>query len=193
VIDGRPPAAFDAGHLAGAINLPAGRSQGTRAGWVLDPDERVLVIGADRDHAREIASGLHAVGLWGVAGVAVGEPERWRDVGLDVRQTSSWDVATLAERLRDRQIQLIDVREPDEWASGHVQGSHSLPLHRLKDPDAIALNGMSGAVAVACAGGMRAAFAASVIRSRTQSEVIRIAGGGVGHLPGHEVRLVAGD
>jgi len=193
VIDGRPPTAFDAGHLPGAINLPAGRSQGTRAGWVLDPDERVIVIGTDHDHARKVASGLHVVGLWGVVGLAVGEPERWRDAGLDVRQTSSWDVATLAEKLRRGQIQLVDVREPDEWAAGHVQGSHSLPLHRLKDPDALALNGTSGAVAVACAGGMRAAFAASVIRGRTQSEVIRIAGGGVGHLPSHEVPLVPGD
>jgi hydroxyacylglutathione hydrolase len=161
---------------------------------VLDPDERVIVIGIDLEHARKVASGLHAVGLWNVAGTAAGEPERWRDAGLDVQQSANWDVATLAERLRDGEIRLIDVREPDEWASGHVQGSHnSLPLHRLKNPDAIALNGNTGPVAVACAGGMRAAFAASVIRGRTQSEVIRVAGGGVGTLAAHGVTLTSGE
>jgi hydroxyacylglutathione hydrolase len=193
VIDGRPANAFDAGHLPGAINLPAGRSQGTRAGWVLNPDERVIVIGTDHEHARKVASGLHAVGLWGVIGVAASEPQRWRDAGLDIQQSASWDVARLAEQLRAGEIQLIDVREPDEWDSGHVQGSHSLPLRCLKDPDAIALNGSTGAVAVACAGGMRAAFAASVIRGRTQSEVIRVAGGGVGNLPTHGIALTGGE
>jgi hydroxyacylglutathione hydrolase len=191
VIDGRPPAVFDAGHLPGAINLPAGRSQGTRAGWVLDPDEPLVVIGSDRDHACDIASGLHAVGLWGVVGLAAGAPERWTDAGLEVQRSSSWDVATLAEKLRAREAQLVDVREPDEWASGHVQGSYSLPLHRLHGRDAIALESTTRPIAVACAGGMRAAFAASVIRRRAHSEVIRVAGGGVGHLPSHEVPLTS--
>ena len=193
VIDGRPPNTFDAGHLAGAINLPAGRSQGTRAGWVLDPHERLVVIGTDHDHAQTVASGLHAVGLWGVVGLAAGKPERWRDAGLDVRQSTSWGIATLAERLLRGDIRLIDVREPNEWVCGHVEGSHSLPLHRLKDPGAIAVNGTSGPTAVVCAGGMRAAFAASVIRRFDLADVIRVAGGGVGDLPSHGIPLLAGD
>lgn len=94
-IDGRPPDAFDAGHLRGAINLPAGRSQGTRAGWVLDPDDRLVVIGVDLEYARRISSELYAVGLWNVAGLAAGEPQRWRDAGLDVQQSSTWDVASV--------------------------------------------------------------------------------------------------
>jgi hydroxyacylglutathione hydrolase len=191
VIDGRPPGIFDAGHVPGAINLPAGRSQGTRAGWVLDPDERLVVIGIDRDHARSVVSGLHAVGLWGVVGLAAGAPERWTDAGLELQRSSSWDVATLAEKLRAQETELVDVREPGEWATGHVQGSYSLPLHRLEGPDAIMLHGATGPLAVACAGGMRAAFAASVIRRRARSEVIRVAGGGVGHLPSHEIALTS--
>jgi hydroxyacylglutathione hydrolase len=193
VIDGRPPNAFDAGHLRGAINLPPGRSQGTRAGWVLSPEDRLVAIGADRDHARRIVSGLHAVGLWNVVGVAAGEPERWQDSGLPVQRTSSWDVATLTEKLRRREIRLVDVRERDEWESGHVPGSHSVPLHRLTAPDASAPNGGGEPLAVVCAGGARAAFAASVIRRSEQAEVIRVVGGGVGDLPIHGFTLVAGE
>jgi hypothetical protein len=73
-----------------------------------------------------------------------------------------------------------------------VDGSYSLPLNRLHGPDAIVLEGVSGSLAVACAGGMRAAFAASVIRRRVHSEVIRVAGGGIGHLPSHEIPLASG-
>jgi hydroxyacylglutathione hydrolase len=199
VVDGRSPDAFDAGHLRGAINLPAGRSQGTRAGWVLDPEDRLIVIGSDRDHAHRIASGLYAVGLWNVAGLETGDPSRWTDAGLDVQSASSWDLATLAERLHDQGTRLVDVRERDEWSSGHVQGSRSLPLHRLSDsgaltdPGALAPEQTSGPLAVACAGGIRAAFAASVIRRWGHSNVIRVAGGGVGNLPTHGIALVAGE
>jgi len=31
---------------------------------------------------------------------------------------------------------LIDVREPNEWAAGHIDGAHSVPLDQLRaDPD----------------------------------------------------------
>ena len=193
VIDGRSPDVFDAGHLAGAINLPSGRSQGTRAGWVLGPEDRLVVVGADDEHARAVAAALHAVGLWEVAGVAVGDPATWTDRGLDVRRASSWDVATLAARLRDEQAQLVDVRELDEWRGGHVPGAHSVPLNRLGDPRAIAWPETARAVAVVCAGGLRAAFAASVIRRSALAEVVRVAGGGVGDLPRHGIALAAGD
>lgn len=194
VVDGRSPDAFDSGHLRGAINLPSGRSQGTRAGWVLSPEDRIVVIGADRDHARKIVSGLHAVGLWGVVGLAGGDPQRWLEAGLDIQQTSSWSVATLAARLRSDDTQLIDVRERDEWSTGHVHGSRSLPLHGLADLDAITLGqAAAGTLAVACAGGTRAAFAASVIRRCGHSNVIRVANGGIGKLPTHGVVLTAGE
>jgi hydroxyacylglutathione hydrolase len=175
VVDGRAPDVFDAGHLPGAINLPAGRSRGTRAGWVLSPEDRLVVIGADREQARALAASLHAVGLWGVVGLAAGDP------------------ATLVERLRRDEIQLIDVRERDEWRRGHLRGSRSVPLHRLADPDAIAPSRTTGSLAVACVGGARAAFAASVIRRSGHAEVIRVAGGGVGDLPRHGVALTQGE
>jgi hydroxyacylglutathione hydrolase len=195
VIDGRSPDVFDAGHLPGAINLPAGRSQGTRAGWALNHGDRLIVVGSDRVHAREMAAALYAVGLWGVVGLALGEPEGWLAHGVDVRRTSSWDVATLVEKLRGEETQLIDVRERAEWRRGHVRGSHSVPLHRLTDPDAITASQMtsSRSLAVACAGGVRAAFAASVLRCSGRTDVIRVACGGVGDLPSHGIALTPGE
>jgi glyoxylase-like metal-dependent hydrolase (beta-lactamase superfamily II)/rhodanese-related sulfurtransferase len=193
VVDGRAPDAFDAGHLPGAINLPAGRARGTRAGWVLSPEDRLVVIGADREQAHALAAALHAVGLWGVVGLAAGDPARWLERGVEVRRSVSWDVATLVERLRRDEIQLIDVRERDEWRRGHLRGSRSVPLHRLADPDAIASSRTVGSLAVACAGGARAAFAASVIRRSGHAEVIRVAGGGIGDLPRHGVALTQGE
>jgi rhodanese-related sulfurtransferase len=148
------------------------------------------VVGSDHEHAHKVALGLHAVGLWGVVGLATSAPERWLDHGLEVQRVESWNVATLAEKLGNEQIQLIDVREREEWESGHVRGSHSLPLRRLTDPNAIRPEQSDGPLVVVCAGGMRAAFAASVIRGWGHTEVIHVNGGGIGNLPAHGIRLV---
>ena len=48
-----------------------------------------------------------------------------------VETTPSIDVATLAERLRDGEVELLDVREDDEWQEGHVPGSLHVPYHEL--------------------------------------------------------------
>ena len=86
VLDGRAPPEFDAGHLAGALNLPlAAPGVGTRAGWSLAPDETVVIAADHPDAARAMASALHAVGLWQASRVhrrrrlgvgATGAPDR---------------------------------------------------------------------------------------------------------------------
>jgi rhodanese-related sulfurtransferase len=46
--------------------------------------------------------------------------------------------------------------------------------------------------AVACAAGARAAFAASLLRRSGRSDVVRVAGGGIGDLGAHGIELALG-
>jgi len=41
------------------------------------------------------------------------------------------DAPALAEQLASRSVSVIDVREPMEYAGGHIAGSVNIPLHRL--------------------------------------------------------------
>ena len=41
------------------------------------------------------------------------------------------DPSTLKSRLADTSIVLVDVREPHEWAEGHLEGARHLPLGSL--------------------------------------------------------------
>ena len=192
VLDSRSPAEFDAGHLPGAINLPiASAGAGTRAGWALDPERPLAIVAADAAQGAATASALHAVGFWALRGVAIADRERWRAAGVPHAMAASWDLDRLAAGLRHDAVDLVDVREQSEWDLGHVEGSHHLPLARLADVEALTTGG-ERVTAVACAAGVRAAFAASLLRRAGRPDVVRVAGGGIPDLARRGIELVVG-
>ena len=129
---------------------------------------------------------LQAVGLWRILGVTL----HWEELGA-VRERS-WSLEQLADGLRGQAVALVDVREDREWQAGHVRGSRHLPLVQLGNGRALTAPAPAGTVAVACAGGMRAAFAASLLRRGGWGNVMRIAGGGIAGLPAQGIGLVGG-
>lgn len=59
--------------------------------------------------------------------------------------------------LRDGAAMIVDVREPDEFAAGHIPGAHNLPLSRF-DPAQLPDPGGKRLI-LSCAGGRRSAMA----------------------------------
>jgi hydroxyacylglutathione hydrolase len=187
VLDARDPRAFDAGHLDGALNLPVSASAlGTRAGWALRPHEPIVIVADEQWRADAMTRALHAVGLWRILGVALD----WSQ--LSPTREQAWSLETLAAGLRERSVALVDVRDAEEWRSGHVEGSIHLPLGRLGSGRGLDVDPPRGTIAVACAAGARAAFAASLLRRRGWRDVVRVAGGGVGGLPAYDIPLIGG-
>jgi len=185
VLDARDPEAFDAGHIAGAVNLPVcAQALGTRAGWALRPHEPILIVAEHERDARAMTRALHAVGLWRILGVAL----EWGEVPVVGERSLS--VEQLAAGLREQTVELVDVRDPSEWRQGHVSGSTHLPLGRLGNGRGLDPPATDATIAVACAAGIRAAFAASLLRRGGWQDVVRVSGGGIGSLPAHGVRLV---
>jgi hydroxyacylglutathione hydrolase len=193
VLDSRIPAEFDTGHVAGSINLPVfSAGVGTRAGWALDPEVGVVIVARDMAEADRMASALQAVGFWNLEGVSIADPEEWQRHSVPVAHADSWDLEQLADGLRHHSVDLVDVREPSEWVAGHIPGSHHVPLNRLRDVQSIVLPQHGRTTAVACAAGMRAAFAASLLRRAGRADVVRVSGGGVGDLGAMGLKLAAG-
>jgi hydroxyacylglutathione hydrolase len=193
VLDGRAPEEFDAGHLAGAVNLPAASpGVGTRAGWALASEETIVIVAADQCGARRMISAVQAVGFYQLPGYALADVDAWRDAELPVAQAGSWDLGRLVAGLQDDVVELVDVREPREWALGHVAGSHHVPLHRMRDIESVPAATGGRTTAVACAAGARAAFAASLLRRAGRRDVVRVTGGGVPDLASHGLDLEPG-
>lgn len=176
LIDVRDADGFDGGHLAGSINLPVrGRGIGVRAGWAARPEELIVLVAPSRSAGRTVAELLRAAGVWNLAGLSVADPEGWTDAGLEVRTSSALAPESVARGVRDGELGLVDVRDSSEWSAGHIAGSRSLPLSELGDGRRLALE-PGAPVAVACATGVRAAFAASVLRRWGHRSAARVPG-----------------
>jgi rhodanese-related sulfurtransferase len=155
VLDVRPADAHAAGHVHGAFNVPVSASSfATRAGFVLDPDERIVLHATDDDEAEDAARSLRSVGFLELAGYVTraDATERLRPIELDE-----------LERLLDEgSVQVIDVREKSERDEGYIPGSLHIPYRLLRETGTDGLDTTKPVVTI-CESGTRASIAASVL------------------------------
>jgi hydroxyacylglutathione hydrolase len=193
LLDGRAPRDFDAGHVPGSVNVTMARSAvGTRAAWIADPEDEIVVTAATDDEARRFGRLLEAVGFRHVTGLLAGGLDAWRDAGYDIGSTVAVDTHGLAAQLRGDEVRLLDVRDEDEWEESHVPGSVHIPFHELAGgvPDELRNGGKP--LAVVCSAGNRSSIAASLLKRAGLEDVEHVADGGVEDLRNEGIELVAG-
>ena len=139
LVDIRDPRAFGAGHVAGSLNVWVDGPQfAERVSWFVEPD-RPLVLLADSEGEVVRALGAFArLGLDGaVTGYVVG-PAAVRESGLPAGELPNVTAPEVARRRdAERDLVLLDVREPVEWADGHAPGALHIPM-RCCDRDCAA-------------------------------------------------------
>ncbi len=98
------------------------------------------------------------------------------------------DVATLArERALGNNVQIIDVREPDEFAAGHLPGARLIPLGQL--PARTGELDPSQPIVVVCRSGNRSATATEFLLKCGFQNVRNLAGGMIAWVQaGHPVK-----
>jgi len=193
LIDGRDQREFDAIHVPGSINVTMNQSGvGTRAAWVVDPESEVLTTADGDEDARRMIRMLEAVGFRHIRGYLAGGLNAWRAVNLAVETTPALGVPNLAERLREKEVVLLDVRSTQEWEAGHVEGSIHVPYQRLREGVPEEIRNVVGPLAVACSGGIRSALAASLLKRAGVRNVEHVADGGVPDLEEEGIDLVSG-
>jgi hydroxyacylglutathione hydrolase len=178
VLDVRPFAEYAAGHVHGAISVPLdGGSFGTKSGFVLLPDEPVVIHAGSAEDAREAAWRLWAVGLLNLAGYVVhaATPEPLATV----------DASELKRMIAEGEVQLVDVRETTERDDGYIPGSRNIPYRLLRKLGCGALDTAKPVVTI-CESGARATIAASLLQ-REGFDVRAVADGGIQDFDGDVV------
>jgi hydroxyacylglutathione hydrolase len=176
VVDVRTDLQFDEAHIPGSVSITALRAGfGSKLAWLVEPGQLVVLIGRDDEEARAAAALAESVGVARIAGFLAGGMTSWREERRAVERIERITVPELRER--EAELQILDVRELDEWEGGHIPGSVHLPYHDIHAmPDGI---DPRRPVAVICSSGQRAAPAASLLRRHGAGEVLHVVDGGV--------------
>ncbi|MGI8947125.1 MAG: MBL fold metallo-hydrolase [Ornithinimicrobium sp.] len=167
VVDLRTRTAFAAGHASGTFNIGLDGQFATWLGWMIPWGTTLTLLGNSVEQVEQAQRELTRIGVDQVAVRATGEPNQWSD-----RPLASYDVATfadLAQVRHHRRVQVLDVRNPKEFATSHLEGATHIPLGQLTEhlsevPD--------GEVWVHCGTGYRSSIAASVLDAHGRRVVL---------------------
>ena len=178
VVDARPAALHAAGHLPGSLSIPAGPSFGTWLGWIVEADRPIVLVVQEPHDLDELARQAIRIGCETVIGYLQGGFARWAEEGRPIETGGRLSVDELATQLGSDAATrplVIDVRQREEFDSGHLPGAIHLMAGDL--PDRLGELPDGRPVAVICASGFRASIGASLLRASGRDEVSWVAEG----------------
>ncbi|MBL7950357.1 MAG: MBL fold metallo-hydrolase [Flavobacteriales bacterium] len=175
VLDTRNAETFKDGFIPRSVNIGI---KGDFAPWVgtMIPDvKHPLLIVADEGAEDEVVTRLSRVGYDNVFGFLAGGMNAWKAAGRDADAIERIDAEVFAQRLKERELRVVDVRKDGEWQSERLQGAHHASLQFINDN--LAVFSKEETNYIHCAGGYRSMIAASLLKSRGYHDLVEVRGG----------------
>ena len=175
LVDTRQMLAFGGGHIPGAINLGPRPELSVWAGQMLDYEQPILLVVEDETDLDWFLWNFVYTGFTKFAGYLVGGMKAWENAGFPLERLPQETVHELKQHLGD--VQLLDVRAPDEWDAGHIPGAKHFYVADMRD----GINGVAGfdkkkPVVTYCDSGYRADIAASLLKRHGYHDVRNVPG-----------------
>jgi len=165
VVDARPVAAFSAAHIPGSLSNALRPVFASWLGWLIEPNRAIVfVLDPDQDRAELVRQCLD-VGHEHLIGELAGGVDAWMDSGRPTRTIPLVEPAAMTGPV-------IDVRQANEFASGHLPGALNVELGAVSESGLTA-----GPLTVMCGHGERAMTAASILTACGRDDVVVLDGG----------------
>jgi hydroxyacylglutathione hydrolase len=178
VLDVRSANDFGEGHVPGSINIGLGGQFAIWAGILIPMGAPIVIVSESEEKTAEAVLRLARVGIESVKGHLAGGIAAWRDAGLELATVQQVTVDELNDLLqKETQLQVIDVRRPPEYQSGHVPQALHAPLSNLEQTAGGLPVNPSKPTAVICAGGYRSSAATSILQQHGFTNLMNITGG----------------
>jgi hydroxyacylglutathione hydrolase len=159
VIDVREPEAFAGGHVPRSLNIGLGVSFGMWCGSLVPAGSRIWLVQDKRHELWDVVWHLLRLGLPVPLGFV--NMFDWRSSGQPVGRLPTLTVEELDAVVRaGRAGRIVDVRQPAEWAAGHIQGTRHLPAAEVP---ARLPEGPDEPLVVICSSGYRSSAVASYL------------------------------
>lgn len=175
VLDTRAPQVFAKGFIPNSINIGVDGSFAPWAGALIPGVDHPILLITDEGREAEVVTRLARVGYDNTLGFLKGGFKAWLQAGKDVERVDSISAAEFARRYKEKELRVIDVRKPNEFAAEHVAVAVSAPLDFINEN--LAQIPREGEVYLHCAGGYRSMIAASILKARGWNNIVDIDGG----------------
>ena len=131
LLDVRPSDAYLQEHIPGSVHVSLSALQfGTRVGFVLSPETRLILVAENAEKAQRAADSLRLVAFDALVGYV--DMETWKTAGKETVSTAGIAPRDLHHRLQcGDDLRVLDVREPSEWETGHIAGATFIPYREL--------------------------------------------------------------
>lgn len=177
ILDSRPSSVFTEGFVPGSVSIGLDGRFAEWAGSLL-PFDQELVLVTEPGKEEETVIRLARVGLDKVTGFLAGGFEAWQQSGKPIDLIIDVEPEELAMDIPfDNKLQVIDVRKPSEFESGHVKGAENIPLSELGNPLHMAQIDDDANLYVHCAGGYRSVIACSLMKREGFHNLRNVLGG----------------
>jgi len=178
ILDVRSAAEFGAGHVPGSTNVGLSGQFAIWAGTLISMGTPVVIVAESEEKAGEAVMRLARVGIESVKGYLAGGIAAWHEAGLELASVPQITVTELHELIsKPMPLQILDVRRPPEYQSGHVPQALTAPLFSLQQNVATLGLDPTKATAVICAGGYRSSAATSILQQQGFSNLLNVTGG----------------
>jgi len=172
LVDTRMMLAFGGGHIPGALNIGGSPILSIWAGWMLDPDQPILLVLESDDDLERTVRLFVRTGYTKFAGYLTGGMKAWDAAGLPLERIGQLSVHELNERKSS--LQILDVRSPGEWKKGRVPGAQHIFVPELQNR----MNELDRKkpTAVYCGSGYRASIATSILKPQGFNDLWNVPG-----------------
>jgi hydroxyacylglutathione hydrolase len=174
VVDTRMAYGFAGSHIPGSLSIWLGGTS-VYPGWLMPINRYVIFVLERPRDIKKVAARFRRIGFDNMCGFLCPGINEWQEMGKPISSLGTLSVQQLKSKLENREVTLLDVREPSEWKEGYVEGARRIYFGYLQDEaDSLPKN---KPIAVTCSVGNRSSIGASILKRKGFKEVYNVLGG----------------
>ena len=168
VIDARKKEEVAKGFIPGSLHIEGGKSFATFVGSLVDYNNQIILVG-NENQIEDLQRKLIRIGMDNIYGYISDVNE------LNGLKTSNIITAKEVQQLmKDKNVQLVDVRTATEYASGHIKGFENITLNSLEKN--VSKIQKDAPVIIHCQSGVRGAMAYSILEKLGYNNILNYSG-----------------
>ena len=175
ILDVRKPQEFAQEHIPHSIFIGIDGQFAPWVGALITDLKQAIILVTPEGREAETVMRLSRVGYDNCIGFIEGGIDAWKKAGNTVANIASIDANEFAKIYNTSALNVLDVRKPGEYESGHIENVCSKPLDFITDwEDTL---DKDKEYHIHCAGGYRSMIAASLLKRKGFAKLIDITGG----------------